>query len=206
MKKWLSYGLLPMLAVAVFPAAVSAVTAIRQSDYTFRQEMARVITISTFVIGDFAASKTLRPAAAVPVDERNRRRLAIRMGQQATAGHGKIMKEDLLMPPILFKLASAELSEQTKRKILSVLGKRTSKTTPLLITGYTCDLGPQKVNDELALARAGSVAALLKANGFTVAAIFGKGRQDYIVIDPEMRYLNRRVEISILPRTDQGNR
>ena len=70
-----------------------------------------------------------------------------------------------------------------------------------MVTGYTCDLGTQRTNDVLARKRAETVADMLKALGFKVVAVMGKGKQGYITDNPDMGHLNRRVEIAILSQS-----
>jgi flagellar motor protein MotB len=54
--------------------------------------------------------------------------------------------------------------------------------------------------------RAATVAELLRAHGFRVGAVTGKGKQGYVSNNPAMRQLNRRVEVGISSRPARGER
>jgi outer membrane protein OmpA-like peptidoglycan-associated protein len=97
------------------------------------------------------------------------------------------------------------LTAGEKEKILDVLRNKIDKSTPLKVTGYTCDIGTKQANDTLALQRATVVADLLQSQGYKVASVTGEGKRDFVSTDPGMRHLNRRVEISILSQPAGGN-
>ena len=64
----------------------------------------------------------------------------------------------------------------------------------LNITGYTCDLGSQTVNDELALRRAKTVASYLRELGIKSEDLSVEGRGKCCYTDPDRRSSNRRGE------------
>jgi outer membrane protein OmpA-like peptidoglycan-associated protein len=78
-----------------------------------------------------------------------------------------------------------------------------NKNTPLIVTGHTCIVGSEQINQELSLQRAKAVADLLLASGFTVVEVSGRGSCSPLTTDPEQFYLNRRVEIS--PASDKND-
>ena len=204
MRIWFSGSVISVLAMVMIPATGMTAMSVEQKDYVFRMGVTRDISTSTFVIGEFAQKKQLRPPAAIPVAEKNKIHLALRKGQAIVTGEKQIDNVQRTIPPVLFDLSSSSLSRETEQEILSALEKMVDKDTPLQITGFTCDLGSQQINDLLALKRATVVADLLKFHGFNVVAVSGKGRQGYVSRDPEMRHLNRRVEIGILSQSVGG--
>lgn len=197
MRKLISGSVIAALAVALTPTDGIAAMAVEQQDYTFRMEITRDITASTFVIGESTGTTPLRPPALTPASETNLRTLALHKRERQ-----EIKLSRTIIPPILFGLADATLAEDAKGKILATLPQKVGKKTPLQVRGYTCDLGSQQYNDALALRRAKAVAELLRSHGYKVAAVTGKGRQDYVSQDPARRYLNRRAEIGILSRPE----
>jgi outer membrane protein OmpA-like peptidoglycan-associated protein len=68
------------------------------------------------------------------------------------------------------------------------------KDKSLVVKGFTCDLGPKKANDRLALARSKAVAKILEGYGIRSVMVSGEGKCCYVSDD---RQLNRRVEIRI---------
>ena len=195
MKIWISGILTTALLMAMIPGSGNA-QSVEQRDYTFTMEITQNATTRTFVIGEFARARHPRPPAEIPVAEKNKGKLTIKIGQTQAVIHS-------LIEPILFDLASSRLTEQAKEKILLSLPQKVSRSTPLRITGFTCDLGPQAVNDSLALQRATVVAELLRDNGYLVSSVTGKGKKNYISNRPHLRHLNRRVEIKVM---DQHSR
>jgi outer membrane protein OmpA-like peptidoglycan-associated protein len=177
-------------------------TGIYQTEYTFRMEMARDITMDTFVlVRSYAGSgsshtEKLSPPAEISFAEKNKPRLAVRLVDNSKE---KNSVETVLsfISPILFALGSATITEQAKQQMLTVLERCAGRNTPLSITGYTCGFGSKKLNDSLALQRATNIANFLKKHTYRVADINGKGKQGYVSTAPENRHLDRRVEISV---------
>ena len=200
MRKWISGSVITVLAAAMISTTGLAAMSVEQQDYVFKMEITRDISTSTFVIGEFTNIKQLRPPAEIPVAEKKKMRLAVRMRQPIVTGEQKDENVQALIPPILFNRASSKLPEQTWEKIWPALGKMVNRSTPLQVIGYTCDIGSQQVNDALAMQRATVVADLLQSHGYRVAVTMGKGKQGYVSSNPAMRHLNRRVEIGILPQ------
>ena len=195
MKIWISGILTTALVMAMIPGSSNA-QSVEHRDYIFTMEITQDVTTRTFVIGKFAPARHPRPPAEISVAEKNKGKLTIKIGQTQAVIHS-------LIEPILFDLASSRLTEQAKEKILLSLPQKVNRATPLHITGFTCDLGPQTVNDTLALQRATVVAELLKDNGYLVSTVTGKGKKNYISNRPHLRHLNRRVEIKVM---DQHSR
>lgn len=97
----------------------------------------------------------------------------------------------------LFQLNSGTLLPPEKNLLLSNLRKnQVSKTTPLTVTGYTCQRGTDQLNQALSLQRAKAVASFLKSSGYSVVAVEGKGALKSS--NSEELFKNRRVEITAL--------
>lgn len=194
------------ITMAMIPAAGMAAMSVAEQHYVFKMDITQDVSARTFVIGEFAQTKQLRPPAAIPVAEKNKMHLTVRRSEAIGTGEKQIENALPRIPPVLFDLASSRLAERTEEELLSGLKKVADKDTPLQVTGFTCDLGTQQVNDLLALERATVVADLLKFHGFNVVAVRGKGKQGYVSSDPGMRHLNRRVEIVVPSRPARRER
>lgn len=100
---------------------------------------------------------------------------------------------------VYFALGSSTISPVASTSILSDLRRCAIKPEDSLrVTGYTCNLGSERLNQELAKQRAETVAALLRGNGFTVTEVKGGGSRNPISDDPREVFINRRVEIGLL--------
>ena len=194
------------MAMAMIPAAGMAAMSVAEQHYVFKMDITQDVSARTFVIGEFAQTKQLRPPAAIPVAEKNKMLLSFRKRQAIGKGEKQIDNGQPRIPPVLFDLSSSSLSGEAEEKLLFALEKKADQNTSLQVMGYTCDLGSQQVNDVLALERATVVADLLKSHGFQVVTVMGRGKQGYVSNDPAMRHLNRRVEILIPSRPAGGER
>jgi len=96
-----------------------------------------------------------------------------------------------------FEFGNAVLSAVAKRKILTDLKRcEVSSKSLVTVTGHTCTLGSEKLNEALSLQRAEEVASFLQEQGFIAATIEGKGSQIPITDSAIELYKNRRVEIT----------
>lgn len=104
------------------------------------------------------------------------------------------------IPLVHFELGSAALPPATAAVILSALKRANlSQEIALTVTGYTCALGTESRNRKLSFKRASAVADFLRAHGFTVATVTGKGASSPITNNPQEFHKNRRVEITTHP-------
>ena len=198
MMTWISGSMITVLVATMIPATGMTAMSVEQQDYIFKMGITLDIPISTFVIGEITSVKQLRPPSEIPTIEKNKTHLAIRKRESIVTGEKQNENVQSVIPPVFFDLSSSTLPKEAEEKILDALAKKADITTNLIITGYTCDLGAQKVNDVLALQRATVVADLLQTHGYRFVTVTGKGKQSYVSRDPEMRHLNRRVEFGIL--------
>lgn len=107
------------------------------------------------------------------------------------------LKAACYISTVPFELGSAVLSAVAKRKILIDLRRCVlSSKSPVTVTGHTCTLGSEKLNEALSLQRAEEVASFLQEHGFTAATIEGKGSQISLTESATELYKNRRVEIT----------
>jgi len=183
-------GIITIAFLAMIPDMCNA-QSVEQRDYSFKMEITQDVKTETFLIGEFSAVKHPRPPAAVTAGVKNKRQLTLRMSQAQNTN------QSIKAAVVLFDLASSQLPQEEKEKIIMSLQHKISKSMALTVTGFTCDLGSQAANDRLAQQRADVVGKLLKENGYHVSTVTGKGRQGYITDNPQMRHLNRRVEIRI---------
>jgi outer membrane protein OmpA-like peptidoglycan-associated protein len=158
-----------IILAALLIPSLSKATEIRQESYKYHMNMARDISCMTFVIGEFDAP-------------------------------GKSVTTDCRLPVAHFQLGSAALFSTEAETILSRLkAYGITRSTPLVITGYTCKLGPDQLNQTLSLQRARAVAGFLQNNSFAVTAVQGRGSQHPLTDNPEEFFRNRRVEIQAAP-------
>jgi outer membrane protein OmpA-like peptidoglycan-associated protein len=162
-----------ILLTVLLMPSLSNTMEIRQGSYRYQMSMARDITCITFVIGDF--DEPVHRVAAVC--------------------------RSIL---VHFQLGSAVLTSVEAKSILSRLKAcGITRSTPLVITGYTCKLGPDQLNQTLSLQRARAVADFLQNHGFAAAAVQGRGSQHSLTDNPDDFYKNRRVEIQVLASEDK---
>ncbi len=90
-----------------------------------------------------------------------------------------------------FEFGSAHLSLHEKSRLSDLLKDFPDNDT-LDVTGYTCTIGSEAYNEQLALSRAKEVAAFLTKEGLTVGGVTGRGKCCPVSTD---KRLNRRVEI-----------
>jgi len=102
------------------------------------------------------------------------------------------------LPAVHFKFDSSDLTPAEGNSLIAALKHlRVTRNTPLVITGYTCKLGPDHYNRTLSLQRAKAVADFLQTHGFTVATVQGRGPENPLTHKPQELYRNRRVEIEL---------
>ena len=104
-----------------------------------------------------------------------------------------------------FPLGQSVLSPEGEHSVLNGLATRKIiRQTPLAVIGYTCPLGSEQLNRNLSLERAGGVADLLRAHGFKVEKVEGKGEQNPVTLVPTQFFRNRRAEIRLLVMEDSS--
>ena len=105
-----------------------------------------------------------------------------------------------------FPLGQSVLSPQERRSVLNALvTKNITRQTPLAIIGYTCPLGPDRLNRNLSLERAKAVAGVLRSQGYLVKKILGRGEQNPVTLNPAQFFRNRRAEIRRIGKEDSSN-
>ncbi|MFH7319276.1 hypothetical protein ACHHRT_01555 [Desulfurivibrio sp. D14AmB] len=180
------------LAIGLIPATAAAALDIRQTEHTYHMAVTRDVTRPAFVIGDFSTRRS--PAAPAIAQRSVLPSLTIRVTGQPmpAAGFGSA---NCVMPVVHFPLGSADPHDFGRETITALQACGISDATQLLVTGYTCDLGPVEFNLDLARRRAERVAALLAGQGYDQVEIEAAGATRFITHDPARRHLNRRVEI-----------
>ncbi|MBM9514059.1 OmpA family protein [Desulfogranum marinum] len=168
------------ISMALLTTSTGANLEIRQEVYHYQMAFTQDVATETFVLSpvvDPAAEETVTPAPPHP--------------NPATVAH--------FTNPITinFLINSHQIDPSDQDKMLSRLRElEVPQDTPLKVTGYTCQKGPDYFNKWLANERAKAVAALLKNHGYTVGKIVGKGDVD--LISRSFFPVNRRVEITLL--------
>ena len=153
------------LTALLLPSVELKAIEIRQELYEFQSKITRKVTYITFVITDTPAMK-------------------------------RSSTQIYHLPKIHFEMGSAALSPKTAQTLLDSMQRYgITRDTPLFITGYSCEIGPEEFNLLLSMQRAVTVANFLKNQGFSVVATQAKGEADPIATNPEELFKNRRVEI-----------
>jgi len=165
---------LTVIFATLMTPILSGAMEIRQEEFRYAMNATRDIIGTTFVITD----------------------LPHRAGRLATV--------DCQPPPVNFQLGSAVLAPEEAENLMAGLRQcGLNNNIPLLVTGHTCTLGPEQINQDLALKRAKAVANLLLDSGFTVVETEGHGSRNPLTTDPQQLHLNRRVEITtVAPDND----
>ena len=140
---------------------------IRQQDFTFDMAITQNAKSETFIITEGSTSITQ-------------------------------LSESYEMLMIYFQKGSSSLSPEAAQEIIAKIKKNGAlPNTPLMITGYTCELGTDSFNQALSQKRAQTVAEILLSHGYSTTKVQGQGAQNPITRIPQEFYKNRRVEIEI---------
>lgn len=173
--KMKQHPLFTILTALVLLPKLATAMEIRQEPYRFFMPMTRDISWTTYVITDQPRSGRLASAGCRP-------------------------------PMVHFPLGSAVVVPAEAESFMTGLRMcGISLNTRLVVTGHTCIVGPEQINQELSLQRAKAVADLLLAHGFTVTEVSGRGSGSPLTTDPEQYSLNRRVEISPVSDLDDNS-
>lgn len=101
---------------------------------------------------------------------------------------------------VLFDFGSHDL-DMNDRMMLDAVVERMGKSKRIELTGYTCNIGPDQVNQALSENRALAVKAYLMQKGIEESRIaaWGKGKRNPVASndEEETRMMNRRVEMKI---------
>ena len=186
-KKITTLSALVIFVVAWFsPCAFGQTYEIKQDNYTFKMSVTQTVPTETFVINE--GSKPDKETYSK--NDKNRDNDLADTFNIKTVVH--------------FQIDSSVLIPSEVEKILAVLSNKISKEeikkTSLIVTGYTCSLGPDQYNKTLSLQRAKAVADFLRKHGFTVATVQGKGSQNPVTNDPRQFHLNRRVTVRVIKK------
>ena len=166
--------LIPIL-ITVLILSVSPLMAreIRQERFSLLSEIVQVTDRETFVLT--STPNHHQPACGRKVTE-------------ATDG--------CELPVVHFQLGSAELSQSEQTSLLAALAQCSmAPEAALIVTGHTCPLGTEERNRILSQQRAEQVAAVLRAHGYTVSMLEGKG--SYYPLPGTELASNRRVELAL---------
>lgn len=163
---------------------------IKQEEYTYKMPVTQTVIAETFVIteGSKPDKKTY---------SKKNKNLDSNIADTSAS---KNAQKNTVFSTCLFHFDSSTLVPLEAEKILAVLSKREIKKTPLVVTGYTCSLGPDEHNQPLSLQRAKAVADLLRRHGFTVATVQGRGAQNPVTNDFRQLHLNRRVIVQAVKK------
>lgn len=185
-----------ILLVLLVPITGNA-TIIRQRPYRFSFEAAVAREEQQFVVCSNSPDSRLTLRPVIPP-------LAVRLAAPEQAPVSPVEppakkqsqadvtgKQSGRTETVQFAFDSAHLSHHEKSR-LNALIKEFAESGTLDVIGYTCTIGSDAYNEQLALNRAKEVAAVLTKGGLTVGAVSGRGKCCPVSTD---KRLNRRVEI-----------
>lgn len=156
------------IATGIFLATGAMALEIRQQEFTFDMAIIQNVESEHFIITEGSTSITK-------------------------------LSESCQMLMIYFQKESSRLSPEAEQEIIAKIRKNgVLPNTPMIITGYTCELGTDKRNQVLSQKRAQTVARILRSHGYSSVKVQGKGAQNPITHVPQEFYKNRRVEIEIM--------
>lgn len=112
----------------------------------------------------------------------------------------QIVRQKMEIPSIIyFDFGSSQVKKDQISVIKQAIQRSSLEKEDVKITatvkGFTCNVGPQDINDDLANARAEAVAKELQAAGLEVEVSPSKGKDGFIY--QNKKRLNRRAEIEI---------
>ena len=195
-----------LTAIILFTASVGRAD-IRPHEYHYSSDVSKGMPRETFVFCDNCQPREIPlkcavPSAMKPALPFKPFTVAIRTTEDHKpdpaheATDASISTAHSLLGTIHFALNDSRIKDPSElQKVILEVKKQSS---PVILTGYTCDLGSQEVNDRLALKRAEAVRKELIPKGIQVEEVIGKGKCCYA---SESREENRRVEI-----TSQGEK
>ncbi|MBU0945431.1 MAG: OmpA family protein [Proteobacteria bacterium] len=156
------------IATGIFFTTGAMALEIRQQDFTFDMAITQNAESETFIIAEGSTSITQ-------------------------------LSESCQMLMIYFQKESSSLSPEAAQEIIAKIRKNgVLPNTPLMITGHTCELGTDNLNQALSQKRAKTVAKILRGHGYSAIKVQGKGAQNPITSAPQEFYKNRRVEVEII--------
>ena len=174
------------LAISIFMslAAISqgGNLEVKQQGYLYQMPLTQNVYTETFVISPISQSATIEKKVE---------------DQDPTS----VTRFAHLTNPITihFQIDSSKIDPGERCKMLFKLKAfEVPQNTPLMVTGFTCEIGPDHYNDWLSIERAKTVAELLQNKGYTVARIEGKGAAN--LLSKTYPPINRRVEIQVFKR------
>ena len=154
------------ISAILLPPVATRATEIRQELYEFQMKITQKITCITFVITE-------------------------------TPRINRVQRKSYHFPKIHFELGSTVLSPIAAETLLESMKRhRIAHHTPLVITGYSCELGSEQYNLMLSHQRAVAVVNFLESQGFSMTTLQAKGEADPITTDQQELFKNRRVEIT----------
>lgn len=98
--------------------------------------------------------------------------------------------------PIYFNFNKSVLTKAEQKKLFAEINECKEKKTPLVVVGYTCNLGTVEQNKKISDNRAVYVGMVLRQNGFNVVESVGKPKTDFVTEDSKKQHLNRRVVVA----------
>jgi len=157
-----------VIAIGIFFTTGAMALEIRQQEFIFDMTITQNAESETFIITEGSTSTTQ-------------------------------LSESCQMLMVYFQKESSSLSPEAAREMITKIQKNgVLPNTPLMITGYTCELGTDNLNQVLSQKRAETVAKILQEHGYSAIKVQGKGAQNSITSVPQELHKNRRVEIEIM--------
>ncbi len=176
-------------------------TTIGQQPYTFQSNVAHIKKMPTYVItGDKKGTVQTPDLAEAGQESEAQNLVSPKPSHRLEAGKDNPSATSPKMPAanqrnkkttIYFKKNFAHLEAAEKQKLdRMMMANPKAKITAF---GYTCPLGPFRLNQKLALARVNAIEDYLNSRGIRLSQKYAKGKCCYV--DKNILWKNRRVEI-----------
>lgn len=107
--------------------------------------------------------------------------------------------------PVYFNFNKSILTKEEQTKLFDELNECKEKKTPLVVVGYTCNIGTVEQNKKISEKRSAYIAKVLRQNGFNVVESVGKPKTNFVTEDPKMQQLNRRVVVAKVEPNQEKN-
>lgn len=215
-----------LLSGAMFVLATNShATEIRERDFQFEDSTIQFQDAPTFLVGNFETEKlskekkavlpklvlTVKQNPEIISSELSQKNIPAEHPAQLEMNHSleQVVKEgspeskeayatitQCFNKPIYFSFNKTVLTKAERAKLYVYLNECKEKKTPLIVVGYTCNIGTEEQNKIIAEHRASYVANVLRQQGFNVVESVGKPKTDFVTDDQKKYYLNRRVVVA----------
>lgn len=205
-------------------ATNSLASEIRERDFQFEDSTVQFQNAPIFLVGNFEKEKKPTTPKLVLTVKQNSDDNVVASQEQSLSAAQFAKKEniDLVVPtqipateayesitqcftkPIYFNFNKSALTKAEQKKLFAELNECKEKKTPLVVVGYTCNIGTIEQNKKISENRSAYIANVLRHDGFNVVESVGKPKSNFVTEDAKKQHLNRRVVIAKAESNKEG--